>query len=395
MAAVTGNSSDATVAGVMGSNSNNGDGVVGIAGTVLGFDRSKSCGVLGEHGGSGVGVRGMSLEGNGIEGVAGADGEGVFATSAGGNGVHGRTGNATTSGVYGENTGAGPGVAGSGASGEGVFGTSGMGNGVHGRTGNGTTSGVYGENTGAGPGVSGSSVSGIGVQGISSTGNGLFGRSVSGDAVLGTSTTGNGVHGISVNNVNSGVWGENTLDGPGVSGSSLHGWGVFGSSQDGLAGRFQGDVHVTGTMTAFTDIVLGTGAGDCAEEFYVSGQSSVEPGTVMVIAGNDELEPSSRAYDRSVAGVISGAGDLRPGIVLDRQQSDRNRASLALVGKVYCKVDADHAAIEVGDLLATSPTIGHAMKVDDPARAFGAVIGKALRPLRSGKGLLPILVALQ
>ena len=35
------------------------------------------------------------------------------------------------------------------------------------------------------------------------------------------------------------------------------------------------------------------------------------------------------------------------------------------------------------------------MKATDQQRAFGAVLGKALRPLASGSGLIPILVALQ
>jgi len=35
------------------------------------------------------------------------------------------------------------------------------------------------------------------------------------------------------------------------------------------------------------------------------------------------------------------------------------------------------------------------MKADDPAKAFGAVIGKALRPLPEGHSLIPILIALQ
>jgi hypothetical protein len=38
---------------------------------------------------------------------------------------------------------------------------------------------------------------------------------------------------------------------------------------------------------------------------------------------------------------------------------------------------------------------GFAMKANDPSKAFGAVIGKALRPLREGQGMIPILVALQ
>jgi hypothetical protein len=68
---------------------------------------------------------------------------------------------------------------------------------------------------------------------------------------------------------------------------------------------------------------------------------------------------------------------------------------MSVTGKVYCKVDAQYAAISVGDLLTTSATSGHAMKADDPLKAFGTVIGKALRPLAAGQGLIPILIALQ
>ena len=46
-------------------------------------------------------------------------------------------------------------------------------------------------------------------------------------------------------------------------------------------------------------------------------------------------------------------------------------------------------------MLTSSPTQGHAMKAIDHGRAFGAVVGKALRPLDSGRGLIPILITLQ
>jgi hypothetical protein len=49
----------------------------------------------------------------------------------------------------------------------------------------------------------------------------------------------------------------------------------------------------------------------------------------------------------------------------------------------------------VGDMLTSSPTEGHAMKALDRERAFGAVVGKALRPLDEGCGLIPILITLQ
>jgi hypothetical protein len=35
------------------------------------------------------------------------------------------------------------------------------------------------------------------------------------------------------------------------------------------------------------------------------------------------------------------------------------------------------------------------MKASDPGKAFGSVIGKALRELREGLALIPILIALQ
>jgi hypothetical protein len=65
------------------------------------------------------------------------------------------------------------------------------------------------------------------------------------------------------------------------------------------------------------------------------------------------------------------------------------------MGKVFCKVDADHGNVEVGDLLTTSPTEGHAMRADRVAAAFGTVIGKSLQPLDQGRGLIAVLVALQ
>jgi hypothetical protein len=141
------------------------------------------------------------------------------------------------------------------------------------------------------------------------------------------------------------------------------------------------------------DIVLRNA--DCAEEFDIAHVSGAEPGAVMVIGAEDVLEPGREAYDKRVVGVVSGAGDLRPGIVLGRQPSHHDRVPIALTGKVFCKVDARYAPIAVGDLLTTSSTPGHAMKAVDHTRAFGAVIGKALRAHAADTGLIPVLIALQ
>lgn len=175
-----------------------------------------------------------------------------------------------------------------------------------------------------------------------------------------------------------------------------------GNGQDGDIGLFP--ASVTGETNDFNKatIWLDADAGDitlknadCAEEFEVAEAADCAPGTVMVIDDEGKLRPSREAYDRRVAGVLSGAGDLKPGIVLGKDRARTDRKPVALVGKVYCQADAQFAAIGVGDLLTTSPTLGHAMKAADPLRAFGAVIGKALRPLATGQGLIPILIALQ
>lgn len=204
---------------------------------------------------------------------------------------------------------------------------------------------------------------GTGVRGESRSGRGVWGISESFIATVGDSTSGTG------------VWGH-SITGPGVVGIGKP------------AGRFEGDVVVTGDITV--------GGADCAEDFDLAIADAVQPGTVMVIDEGGGVRQSGEAYDKKVAGVASGAGDLRPGLVLDKQQNSNGaRITIGLVGRVFCKVDARYAPIEVGDLLTTSDTPGHAMKASDPRRAFGAVIGKSLRSLPEGRGLIPILIALQ
>ncbi len=149
----------------------------------------------------------------------------------------------------------------------------------------------------------------------------------------------------------------------------------------------------TGSISVDGDITLQNA--DCAEDFRVACPIEAEPGTVMVINDDLQLAVSDKAYDSRVAGIVAGAGDYRPGIVLGRTDDTHPTMPIALVGRAFCKVDADHGAVAIGDLLTTSPTVGHAMKARDRARAFGAVIGKALAPLDSGRGLIPVLVALQ
>ncbi len=253
---------------------------------------------------------------------------------------------------------------------------------------------VTGTNTNGGWGVTGRSPTGVGVSGESQKLIGVSGVTSDSNSpgVLGTN--------------NGGGWGvtgrSDGATGTGVSGESASGIGVHGKGGR-LAGRFDGPVNINGplfvdgavTISKAGDLVL-QGA-DCAERFDIAGCAA--PGEVLVIGADGALEPCREAYDPRVAGVISGAGRYRPGILLDAGDGlgdgGADRQPVALVGKVFCWVDAAAGPVAVGDLLTTSSTPGHAMRAVDRERAFGALLGKALAPLADGQGLIPILVALQ
>src|SRR5262249_47564059 len=76
----------------------------------------------------------------------------------------------------------------------------------------------------------------------------------------------------------------------------------------------QATLDVNGNIVTNGDISL-TNV-DCAEDFDVEDPHAIEPGTVMIVGDAGRLHLSQEAYDTRVAGVISGAGDYRPAIIL-------------------------------------------------------------------------------
>jgi hypothetical protein len=166
----------------------------------------------------------------------------------------------------------------------------------------------------------------------------------------------------------------------------------------------QAKLHVQGTT--MTGVLQITGGADFAENFDVNLEKAnddtmaaeVKAGMVVSIdpANPGKLALSAQAYDRRVAGVISGAGGVKPGMVMSQEGTLADgKRPVALSGRVYCWADAALGAIEPGDLLTTAPTPGHAMKVTDPAKAQGAILGKAMTSLKEGRGLVLVLVTLQ
>ncbi|GAA6616455.1 hypothetical protein [Scytonema sp. NUACC26] len=305
---------------------------------------------------------------------------GTFGTTDTDDGAIASTGSSAKSGIFARNDSTDPANApgGSGVFGltvapgaAGVFGANNSPTNGRGVQGNGSEAGVGGFSE-AGFGVIGQSQRNIGVVATSEIGQGLLASSDNDIAVFARGATFSGVfEGALV--VNRGL---NPKD-PNKPPSDINGSIVI---NEGNLFVNRGDVILAGA--------------DCAEEFDIVDVEDVESGTVMVINDEGALRISAQPYDKRVAGVISGAGNYKPGLILDRQQSQNYRKPIALMGKVYCKVDASYGPIEVGDLLTTSLSPGHAMKATDPLKAFGSVIGKALRPLDAGQRLIPILIAL-
>src|SRR5262249_41129310 len=100
-------------------------------------------------------------------------------------------------------------------------------------------------------------------------------------------------------------------------------------------------------------------------------------------------------YCHRVAGVVSGAGDLRAGITLGSPPGDHASVALAMTGRVWVRTDASRSPVHAGDLLTTADRPGYAMAATDGARAQGSILGKAMSSLDRGTGLVLVLVSLQ
>jgi len=417
-----------------GSATPEGNGVFGVTRVpdgagVFGLHQDNGVGVAGFGHPTGIGVVGISApaEGKGGDGVLGITNSehrnGIVgrndSTTArlslepGGNGLFGFTQVPDGAGVFGAHASTGIGVAGLG-----LIGVSG-----------GSFNGVGVMGVSRPPGGTGA---GDGVQGITNAANrnGIYGLNESNGAHGTTAPAGNGVLGFSNVSDGAGLLGAHGRGGHGVNGTG--GFGVTGTGTiiavwgiakgTAWAGYFSGPIRVEGTssvanveasgnvtvqgnikvanvevsgiVTVKGDIQLANA--DIAERFAVESPAASAPGTVMVIGDNGALKPCDRRYDRRAVGVVAGAGTRRTALTLGAsEEAMATTASIALVGTAFCNVDADLAPIEAGDLITTSETCGHGMKAADPAISIGAIIGKALAPLRSGRGMVPIVLALQ
>jgi ethanolamine utilization microcompartment shell protein EutS len=156
-----------------------------------------------------------------------------------------------------------------------------------------------------------------------------------------------------------------------------------------------GDLTLTGTGNISATGNIAAKYQDVAE--WVPSRRAIPAGTVVVLDAerSNHVLPSSRAYDTSVAGVVSA----KPGVILG--EGGAGKVMVATTGRVRVKADATSAPIRVGDLLVTSDREGIAMRSQPldlggtPIHRPGTLIGKALEPLDKGIGEILVLLSLQ
>ena len=186
-------------------------------------------------------------------------------------------------------------------------------------------------------------------------------------------------------------------DGAGISGELI----FYNNTGTTSTLELDGDFSATGRSRIIVDELQIKGGADFAEYFDVAPSAEIKPLAGMLVS-IDETNPgklvvSHAAYDKKIAGVISGANGIRPGMMMGHKGTVADgEHPVAITGRVYVMAEALNKAIEPGDLLTTSAIAGHAMKATNHKKAQGAVIGKAMSKLAVGtKGMVLVLLGIQ
>jgi len=155
----------------------------------------------------------------------------------------------------------------------------------------------------------------------------------------------------------------------------------------------------SGLSRVVTDELELNGGSDFAENFDITSDDKLDIKAGYIVSINPDqigqLKLTSSAYDTKVAGIISGANGIRPGLMMGQDGSIADgEYPVALTGRVYVHANQENGEIAPGDLLTSSNTIGEAMKAKDPQKSFGSIIGKAMTTIDEN-GYVLVLVNLQ
>ena len=226
-----------------------------------------------------------------------------------------------------------------------------------------------------------------------STSTGAHG--VKGDT-QGNSGWASGVYGEAHSLTSIGVTGWNTGTGPG-----LYAWSEGGAAliakgsgpgnlvevSDHTAGmRFR----ITNAGNVYADGTFIPNGADFAEMVPVR-QPDLEPGDVVALAIDGKVVRTSMERQASVVGVVS----TKPGYQSDlfKNLAPSEKIPLAVVGIVPVKATAANGPIRPGDMLTPSAVPGRAMRSRQIVP--GTIIGKAMEGLKSGEGVILMLIMLR
>ncbi|VAW44997.1 hypothetical protein MNBD_GAMMA02-1196 [hydrothermal vent metagenome] len=269
-----------------------------------------------------------------------------------------------------------------------------------------------------------------GINTASSGGRGLFGQmthtSAGGQGVRGesnstsssaigtfgiltnASASGAGIKGQNNGTTGYGVWGQGGGNATGVLGqtNSSNDSGVWAyNSGSGTALRTEGNgnlieswdlapvnlrfrVDNNGNVSA--DGSYTSPAADFAE--MLPARSGLEAADVLVFGPDGKLALSTKAYQRTLAGVYSTKPAFIGGV--QSNATDIGKIPLAVVGIIPVKVTDENGEVKPGDMLTSSNTAGFAMRagLDAPN---GTVIGKALGSMNEDQGIIKMFAILQ
>ena len=147
--------------------------------------------------------------------------------------------------------------------------------------------------------------------------------------------------------------------------------GTSGIGNIGASGASFGTAFLLATSAQYADV---------AENYQAD--AAYEPGTVLHFGGDAEVSLCDTDMCTKVAGVVS----TRPAYRMNDSLQGDNVITLALLGRVPCKV---RGPISKGDMLV-STGYGFARAEADPK--VGSVIGKALENFSGNEGIIEVVV---
>ncbi|TGK38370.1 carbohydrate-binding protein [Leptospira gomenensis] len=170
-----------------------------------------------------------------------------------------------------------------------------------------------------------------------------------------------------------------------ATGKGISALGEIGSGKAFLA---EGESEFSGTVRIST----GKNADCIARFFAVSPSDVIGEGDILVMGEDGRLQKSKTANATNAIGVAVKSAALLFGA---EAPAEGAYWLVAVSGVVTVNADASAYPIQPGDLLATGLTGGHAVRISAESLRPGSLFGKALTPLRSGRGQVQMLLCFQ